>query len=165
MPSTSLLVAVASMTSQFVTSCLVFFCFLLRRMATGARKTKKLPLNAVSPSLALSKYMLILNTVSILVTNALLKYGGQPIIEVGLLWIPHSVEAGLFVSNVFGNASLSRWCFLKQFCSVRLFLTRLSVGRFHSMYQIVTSFARCMCVFSIARCIICLLSQALHSVL
>ena len=39
-------------------------------------------------------------TVSILVTNALLKYGGQPIIQVGLLWLPHSIEAGLFVSNV-----------------------------------------------------------------
>ena len=35
-----------------------------------------------------------------LVTNALLKYGGQPIIQVGLLWIPHSIEAGLFLSNV-----------------------------------------------------------------
>ena len=40
------------------------------------------------------------NTLNILVTNALLKCRGQPTIQVGLLWIPHSIEAGLFVSNV-----------------------------------------------------------------
>ena len=46
------------------------------------------------------------NTVSILAINALLKFGGQAIIQVGLLWIPHSVEAGLFVSNLCGVAKL-----------------------------------------------------------
>ena len=45
---------VASMTSSFSFECL------LRRTAAGARKTKKLPLNAVSPSPPLSKYMSIL---------------------------------------------------------------------------------------------------------
>ena len=59
----------------------------------GRRKTKKLPLNVESPSPPLSKYCL-------LVTNVLLNRGGQAIIQVGLLWIPHSIEAGLFVSNV-----------------------------------------------------------------
>ena len=29
----------------------------------------------------------------LLVTNALLNRKGQPIIQVGLLWIPHSIEA------------------------------------------------------------------------
>ena len=54
----------------------------------GRRKTKKLPLNVESPSPPLSKYCL-------LVPNALLKCGGQPIIQVGLLWILHSIKAGL----------------------------------------------------------------------
>ena len=42
----------------------------------------------------------------LLVTSALLNRGGQPIIQVGLLWIPHSIEAGLFVSNVYSVAML-----------------------------------------------------------
>ena len=56
-----LLVAVASMTYQFMFSQLFFSLeCLLRRVATGAKKMKKLQLNAVSPSPPLSKYMLIL---------------------------------------------------------------------------------------------------------
>ena len=51
------------------------------------------------------------NTVSILAINALLKFGGQPIIQVGLLWIPHSVEAGLFVSNL---CSVATFFFLNR---------------------------------------------------
>ena len=42
----------------------------------------------------------------LLVTNTLLNRKGQPIIQVGLLWIPHSIEAGLFVSNVCSVAML-----------------------------------------------------------
>ena len=57
----------------------------------GRRKTKKLPLNVESPSPPLSKYCL-------LVPNALLKCGGQPIIQVGLLWILHSIKAGLWAT-------------------------------------------------------------------
>ena len=54
-PSTSLLVAVVLVTCLlFGFSSFLFEC-LLRRMATGARKTKKLPLNAVSPSPPLSR--------------------------------------------------------------------------------------------------------------
>ena len=52
-PATSLLVAVASMTCQFVFS--QFFLECLLRTATGARKTKILPLNTVSPSPPLSR--------------------------------------------------------------------------------------------------------------
>ena len=63
----------------------------------------------------------------LLVTNALQNFGGQPIIQVGLLWIPHSIEAGLFLSNVCSVAVLlfAKWCILKQFCFVRLFLAPL----------------------------------------
>ena len=34
----------------------------------------------------------------LLVPNALLKCGGQPIIQVGLLWILHSIKAGLWAT-------------------------------------------------------------------
>ena len=63
----------------------------------------------------------------LLVTNALQNFGGQPIIQVGVLWIPHSIEAGLFLSNVCSVAVLlfAKWCILKQFCFVRLFLAPL----------------------------------------
>ena len=85
----------------------------------------------------------------LLVPNVLLKCGGQlgSSIQVGLLWIPHSIEAGLFLSNVC-NASLSEWCILQQFCFVRLFFRpdcerwtvsltncmRLLHGKMHNMF-------------------------------
>ena len=107
-PSTSLLVAVVLVTCLlFGFSSFLFEC-LLRRTASGARKTKKLPLNVVSPSPPLKQH--VKATVSILVTNALLKHRGQPIIQVGLLWIPHSIEAGLFLSNV---CSMAMFLFLR----------------------------------------------------
>ncbi|CAK9089523.1 unnamed protein product [Durusdinium trenchii] len=52
------------------------------------------------------------NTLNILVTNALLKCRGQPTIQVGLLWIPHSIEVGNLgiASAAQGDLQTSRIC-------------------------------------------------------
>ena len=87
----------------------------------------------------------------------MLKCGGQPIIQVGLLWIPHSIEAGLWLaSNVCSVAMnlilIAKWCILKLFCFVRLLATWLwALDNFTIKFWLC--FAPCMCVFSIARCV------------
>ena len=77
-----------------------------------------------------------------LVTNSLLNRKGQPIIQVGLLWIPHSIEAGLFVSNVCSVAMLFFLnCFSwNGFALWGSFWPDCEHWRFHSMYRIVTFF-------------------------
>ena len=75
------------------------------------------------------------------VTDAFLKCGGQAIIQVGLLWIPHSIEAGLW-------AICAVWqCFPFQMVLLEKVLLcealsdpTVSIGRFHSMYRIATFF-------------------------
>ena len=54
-----------------------------------------------------------------------------------------------------GNASLSKWCILQQFCFVRL-LFRTRLWALHSLInKLRLSFAPCLCVFSTVRCTIC----------
>ena len=91
----------------------------------------------------------------LLVTNALLNRKGQPIIQVGLLWIPHSIEAGLFVSNV---CSVAMLFFLNCFFETVLICEALSdptvsTGGFIRCIELWLSFAPCMCVFCIVRCV------------
>ena len=63
--------------------------------------------------------------------------------QVGLLWLPHSIEAGLFVINVY--AVWRSFSFLMLLLETVLLCEALSdptvsIGRFHSMYQIATFF-------------------------
>ena len=80
-------------------------------MATGARKTKKLPLNAVSPSPPLSRTCYLIVPCRSAGVNS-----GQAIIQVGLLWIPHSIGAGLFLGPVF--ARLVTVCRFDALCNM-----------------------------------------------
>ena len=102
-------------------------------MVNGRRKTKKLPLNVESPSPPLSKYCL-------LVSNAVLKCGGQAIIQVGLLRIPHSIEAGLWATGAVWQCFSFSMVLLETvlLCEALDGDPTVSIGQFH--YQIATSF-------------------------
>ena len=65
-----------------------------------------------------------------------------------------SFHKGWLVSNVCSVAMLlfAKWCILKQFCFVRLLATWLwALDSFTIKFWL--SFAPCMCVFSIVRCV------------
>ena len=64
-----------------------------RRTATGTKKTQKLPLRMASPRLPLGQ--------SLLVESGLLKYLVLLPVQVGQLWLPHSLKAGFYAAQCF----------------------------------------------------------------